>query len=595
MRISRRTHAFVDIATIGFALAFPRLLGASSRFTSTITAVALGKLAYTLLTRQETGLLKVVPMKVHLGLDAAGGAALCALPFISRKRENSAVTACAVGLGIFDIAAAATTERRSRPEMDESVIFTPGAGAPAERIPATKRLPTATVLDTLKIISRVLIPTIAMGPIIRRPGVMARAERNDLGTIAVKTLQEMRARYGPGPLMLKLPFRSQAVLLDPDHVRRVLDESPEPFATASTEKQAALAHFEPRGALISHGAARAERRRLNEEVLEAKDATHHMAQAFLPIVDEEAGALLERVGRSGGLGWDEFFDAWFAMVRRVVFGNSARNDRRITDIMVRLRSDGNWGFLKPRKTHLRDELHGGIRRYIDKAEPGSLSAYIAALRPSAIQSPENQVPQWLFAFDPAAMATFRALALLAAHPDQMERARGETGLAAGKPHRPFLRACVLEALRLWPTTPMILRQTTRQTEWETGTMPPRTGILIYAPYFHRDDQNLRDAHRFNPDLWINDDPQVKGHPPRVWPFVPFSGGSAHCPGQNLVLLLTSGMLAAIIGDRTLRLEDPHRMPPGRLPGSQDHFTLRFQIAGAGVGLSRPTAGAVAGA
>lgn len=30
---------------------------------------------------------------------------------------------------------------------------------------------------------------------------------------------------------------------------------------------------------------------------------------------------------------------------------------------------------------------------------------------------------------------------------------------------PFLRACLLEAVRLWPTTPAILRQPNKETVW----------------------------------------------------------------------------------------------------------------------------------
>lgn len=78
-------------------------------------------------------------------------------------------------------------------------------------------------------------------------------------------------------------------------------------------------------------------------------------------------------------------------------------------------------------------------------------------------------------------------------------------------------------------------------------------------------------------VWVQDDPEVQGRPPRAWPFVPFSGGSGVCPGRNVVLLLTSGMLAALIGDRTVRLKDAHRLPPGQLPGTLDNYTLRFEI------------------
>lgn len=590
MRISTRTHAFLDLATAGFALAFPRLLGASNRFTNIMTAVALGKLGYGLLTRHELGVVRVLPMKTHLTLDAIAGAATSALPFVLDEEENPAVTACAVGLGLSDIAAASITETRSKPEIEGALV------APGGTMLRTG-LPTASLADTLRVMSYVATPNLAKGPIIRRPAVMAVGEQLDLDTVAVKTLQEMRAKYGSGPLMLRLPFRSQAVILDPEHVRRVLNESPEPFATATSAKYAALAHFEPKLSLVSHGRERAERRQLNEEVLESKSTIHQMAERFLPIIDEEARALLQRVRNFGELRWNEFADAWSCIVRRIVFGDAARDDRRITDLMVELRSDANWLVLKPRRTDLRDELHRRIRQYIEKGEPGSLAAYMAGRTRSSVQAPEQQIPQWLFAFEPAAMATFRALALLAAHPQQLERAREETtgGVAAGRAQRPFLRAAVMEALRLWPTTPMILRQTTRETEWENGTMPAETSILVFAPFFHRDDERDPFAHAFNPDLWIDDDPEVKGFPPREWPFFPFSGGPAHCPGQNIVLLLTSGMLASLIGDRTIRLKDPQRMPPGRLPGTQDHYTLRFEVEQPGRTARATAPGGAAGA
>jgi hypothetical protein len=114
MRISTRTHAFLDFATVGFALIFPRLLGASDRFAQAITNLALGKIGYALLTRHELGLLRVIPMKTHLMLDAVAGAGVCALPFLVEE-ENEAVIACALGLGLFDIAAAPLTDTRSLP------------------------------------------------------------------------------------------------------------------------------------------------------------------------------------------------------------------------------------------------------------------------------------------------------------------------------------------------------------------------------------------------------------------------------------------------------------------------------------------------
>jgi cytochrome P450 len=445
---------------------------------------------------------------------------------------------------------------------------------------ATRRKPgLISVGDTLKIGLGVGLPTLAMGPIIRRRGVMKVAETMDFISQAVKTLQGMREKHGAGPIMMNIFGRKQAVLLNYDDVRRVLDETPEPFATVSSEKFAALAHFEPQNVLISHGPDRAARRRLNEETLEHDQPLHSLSERLLRVTEEEIRPLLQRSAELGHLDWDSFYDAWFRMVRRVIFGDSARDDTRLTTLMQNLRAEANWAILKPVETKQRDELHTIIRFYLNKQEPGTLVSLMAAQTPSDVSSPEQQIPQWLFAFDPSAMATFRALALLAVYPEQLQRVRSETisSLTAQKAHRPLARASVCESLRLWPTTPMILRQTTRETSWDNRVMPAGTGILIYTPFFHRDETRIPFAHTFQPDVWIQDDPEVKGNPPRSWPFVPFSGGSGICPGRNLMLMLSSAVLSMIVAEYDVRLEDTERLSPQRLPGTLNHYTLRFAL------------------
>ncbi|XKM43007.1 hypothetical protein A4U53_034960 (plasmid) [Rhizobium ruizarguesonis] len=58
-------------------------------------------------------------------------------------------------------------------------------------------------------------------------------------------------------------------------------------------------------------------------------------------------------------------------------------------------------------------------------------------------------------FDAAGIAVFRTLALLACHPSYWASAVDE--VKDPEPDRPFTGNCLLEALRLWPTTPVILR------------------------------------------------------------------------------------------------------------------------------------------
>jgi hypothetical protein len=131
-------------------------------------------------------------------------------------------------------------------------------------------LPAASVAETLDILARVVTPNVAKGVIIRRPRMVGLAGALDLDRRAVEALQRLRNRHGSGPLMLRMPGPDRAVILDPDHVRRVLQETPEPFFPASTEKRAALSHFEPKVALISEGDERTDRRRFNERVLDSE-------------------------------------------------------------------------------------------------------------------------------------------------------------------------------------------------------------------------------------------------------------------------------------------------------------------------------------
>jgi cytochrome P450 len=438
-------------------------------------------------------------------------------------------------------------------------------------------VPKASFWDTLAIVGDVLFPTLSKGVIIRRPTVMALAERLDVDRRAIRRMQRIRNKYGSGPLVLRFPGRSLALILDPEHVHRVLAQSPEPFATASIEKRAALAHFEPKNVLISHGPERAERRRYNEEALDSNHPVHRLAECFLNVVASEATYLHESVHRRGELNWEEFSRAWFRIVRRVVFGDAAREDHQLSKMMFQLRSAANWAFLVPQRKDLRQQLLDRIKSYLSRPDPASLAGVMAQTHSTSRTAPEDQVPQWLFAFDPAGMTTFRTLALLASHPEYARHVREEIGSphGAAREYLPYTRAAVLESLRLWPTTPFVLRESTAATAWETGILPANTGILIYTPFFHRDDQHLPYADQFSPDLWRNAQPQG-------WPLIPFSEGPAMCPGRHLVLLLSTAMLAAILERARVRLKHPTRLIAGQpLPATLNHFGLRFELKSLG--------------
>src|SRR5690606_4270708 len=137
------------------------------------------------------------------------------------------------------------------------------------------------------------------------------------------------------------------------------------------------------------------------------------------------------------------------------------------------------------------------------------------------------------AFDPAGMTTFRALALITSDPTASARCLAE--VESGSTELAFLRACVLDTLRLYPTTPTILRQTLEPADLSSGRLSEGAGVFIYAPFFHRASWRS-DAHRFNPSAWLDLDPE------EALPLVPFSAGPAGCPAKNLVPLLAAEAL-----------------------------------------------------
>jgi cytochrome P450 len=434
-----------------------------------------------------------------------------------------------------------------------------------------RRLPRASVLDTIRVSIRVLLPLLGRGVIVRRPPVVDIAERLDLDRRAVREMQRLNDRYGEGPLLLRLPGRRLALVLDGEHVQRILRASPDPFSAANLEKVHALGAFQPQGVLISEGEEREDRRRFNEAVLETPRPIHSHAETFLVAVREQADEFLRGAEATGRLTWEDFVPAWYRLVRTVTLGEAARDDHELTDLLGKLRAKANWSYLRPTDQRLRARFLGQLQSHVDRAEPGSLAAMMAATPTTEHTVPHQQVPQWLFAFEPAGMAAYRTLALLDAHPDTAAAVREELASSSDPAELPLLRASVLESLRLWPTTPGILRDGKENTAWERGVLPAGTGLVIFAPYFHRDDRHLPEADRFAPELWTRERSAAD------WPLVPFSDGPVVCPGRNLVLLLTTSMLAALLEEHEHHAVEGGLDRSRPLPSLLSPFNLTFRV------------------
>ncbi|WP_429912191.1 cytochrome P450 [Glycocaulis sp.] len=421
----------------------------------------------------------------------------------------------------------------------------------------------ATAGDTLAFALHVALPTLGKGVLIRRRSVLALADRMDTDARAVRTLTRLRSTYGNRPLQLKLPGRPRVVILSPEDAMEVLDNTSTPFMAASDDKQSALAHFEPGVSLASRGAERCDRRSFNEQVLASEEVSHPCAAAFETIIDDELGPLL--LPPDGQLDWDTFSEAWFRVVRRVVLGEGARDDKTLTRQLAGLRKAANWAFLRPRRKRLLKAFYARLDTHLERAEPGSLASRVAASA-SPGDAPAHQVAHWLFAYDPAGMAVFRTLALLCADPEAYERARKERATE----NLGFMRACMMESLRLWPTTPAILRQTSENADLNGCAIAKGSGVIIFAPFFHRGPSAGDIAHRFTPDIWQD------GQTVDQRGVFPFSAGPARCPARHLVLM-TSAMALRRLIEQQWREESGAIPAGGDIPATLSPYRLIFQL------------------
>ncbi|MCD0452062.1 cytochrome P450 [Actinocorallia sp. API 0066] len=423
--------------------------------------------------------------------------------------------------------------------------------------------------DGAVITGGVLVPLVARGLLARWPLMVDLGDLLDADRRSTRLLAAMRRKYGYGnTLLVRLPGRRLALVLDAEGVRRVLEGEPEPFAVANLEKRHAVGRFQPRGVLVSSGPERHLRRQFNEEVLDTGRGIHRLSEAFTRVVREEARLLLD-LAEDTDLRWEALRVCWARVLRRVVLGDGARDDHAVTDTLFRLRREANWGYA-PRSERTYREFRGRLEGHLRRAEPNSLAGVLAATPQTPETAAYDQVPQWLFAFDSAGLVLFRALALLTSHPVQDARAR--TAIVRDPVALGYLRACVLESVRLWPTTPAILRDATRDVDLGGDTLPGGTAVLIPATFVQRDAASLPYADSFTPDVWLD------GSAADSWSVVPFSGGPAECPGRDLVMLTTSVFLAELVRDHVYRQTAGRRLSPGLpLPGSFSPYRLRFAV------------------
>ena len=445
----------------------------------------------------------------------------------------------------------------------------------------TAGLAHASRLESLRFTVTNLLPSMLRGLAIPMPFWTEVATRLDTGR-SVATVERLTERYAGRPVMLRGVRGQTLLVLAADDVRRVLESPVSVFAMNAAEKRRLLSPIAPDALNGSPPDLRGERRPFNEAVLDYGHEPHRLAERFLGVVHEEVTAML---ADAEVLDYERSLPAFRRIARRCAFGDAAADDTALSEEHGRLRADADWLGLKVwargRDARLRASMDERIQRYVAAAEPGTLVSLFASAPKGAETQPNGQVPFWLMALDAVRNTVFNALALLTTDPAAHKRALEEVrmadaahgpGTVAALADLPFVRACMLDSVRLWPAAAMLVRVTAEETEWYGETLPIGTTVLIPAAAHHRA-HRLPHANRFAPDLWLN------GTADADWQMNVFSRGGAQCAGRNLALVLGTASLAELLRQREYDLLRPKLSPDRPLPYGINPLNVRFAVRG----------------
>jgi len=111
--IDTKTHGYIDYLMGLLLIAFPFLFTIPDGAATTLLIVlGAGTILYSLMTDYELGLIRILPMKVHLGIDLISGLLLIAAPWLFGFSDE--IVWPFLVLGFLEVGASLMTKKNVR-------------------------------------------------------------------------------------------------------------------------------------------------------------------------------------------------------------------------------------------------------------------------------------------------------------------------------------------------------------------------------------------------------------------------------------------------------------------------------------------------
>jgi cytochrome P450 len=399
-------------------------------------------------------------------------------------------------------------------------------------------LESASPLEAGKFVAGGLVPSLARGLFSPRRSAMKRLTQIDADRRTVQLLSGLKRKHGGEGVRF---LGGKIVLVwGRDALREVLDQSADVYASDAGAKAKGMSHFQPDALTLSRGDEWRDRRRFTEHVLGAVDPERVRA-----VVADEVSRLEVR----HELAWEQWERLFDRITLRVIFGDRHRDDTELTELLDGLMGEANRiAGLKQSDEYF--ELYARLERALIDPEPGSLVALAKEAPQTDTTRVTQQLPHWMFAMrDTLAANAFRALALAV--------------VTGSDDHEGVLQ----EAMRLWPTTPLLAREVTRDTELVGEPLEEGTQVMIVNVFNHRD---IEDGDRCVPERWHNG---ARGD----YKLNALSHGTQDCPGGDIVSLIGTAVLARAQERWSLHLAEPSLPAEGEQPYMVDFYSIRFEV------------------
>lgn len=230
-----------------------------------------------------------------------------------------------------------------------------------------------------------------------------------------------------------------------------------------------------------------------------------------------------------------------------------------------------WAWLRqwpPARARARQQALGRLKQQLDRPCP-----LLALPGLSADEQADNRLTMFLAGHDTTARALTWWLLLMAHHPAALARAQAELDAEQGAdppangalPAMPWLDASLKEALRLYPTVPVLpMRRLVAPVPLGRWTLPAGCLVRIAPWVLHRDARHWPEPQAFRPERFM---PGARPVAAGAW--MPFGAGPRACIGRALALQEMSSVARTL-----LRQVTPLPLPGAVLPAPEFKVVLR---------------------